>query len=38
MLKNITATMFFTKPPYNPFQDEIFVSANNFNYQPLQGA
>jgi len=36
MLKNITATRFYTKP-YS-FQGEIFISANNFNYQPLQGA
>ena len=37
MLKNIVATTFFTKP-YIPFQGEIFISANNFNYNPLLGA
>jgi len=37
MLKNIVATTFFTKPSI-PFQGEIFISANNFNYNPLKGA
>jgi len=37
MLKNTLATTFFTKP-YIPFQGEIFISANNFNYNPLKGA